>query len=140
MRNASNPYGHQRSHAAAGWKDEKQGREQAKGTFMRFWHLGVLLVEGAVSLTCTVLESGPQQVRGTVVSTLNDTVIVREFDQKTSHTDRVSPSAVITRDGRPVKLADLKSGDVVQMLVGSPQGPLVTQISAKTDRHSPRHP
>lgn len=99
---------------------------------MRFWHLGVLLVEGAVSLTCAVLENGPQQVRGTVVGTLNDTVVVRDADQRTSHTDRVSPSAVITRDGRPAKLAELKSGDFVLMFVGSPQGPLVTKIAAQT--------
>ncbi|HEY5316242.1 MAG TPA: hypothetical protein VIK18_27180 [Pirellulales bacterium] len=105
---------------------------------MRFWHLGLLLVEGAVSLTCTALESGPKQVCGTVVGTLNDTLVVREFDQRTSHTDRVSRSAVITRDGRPAKLADLKLGDSVQMLVGSPQRPLVTKIVATTAQHSTR--
>ena len=105
---------------------------------MRFWHLGVLLIEAAVSLMCTVVDSGPEQVRGRVVGTLNDTVIVRDFKRQISHTDRVSPNAVITRDGRPAKLADLKSGDIVQMLVGSPQGPLVTKIAAEAVERSKR--
>ena len=99
---------------------------------MRFWHLALLLVEGAVSLTFAVLEPGPQKVCGTVVGTLNDTVVVRQLHDRTSHTDRVSPTAVITRDGKPARLADLKAGDFVQMLVGSAHEPLVTSIDAKT--------
>jgi len=96
------------------------------------------LVEGAVSLTFTVLEPGPQKMCGTVVGTSNDTVVVRDLHDRTPHTDRVSPTAVITLDGRPASLADLKAGDFVQLLVGSPQDPLVTNIEARTLERSDR--
>lgn len=106
---------------------------------MRFWHIGLLLIEGAVSLACTVLDDRQQPVRGTLVSIVNDTVVVRTLDDGMPQTDRVSPAATITRDGRPARLADLKAGDIVQLMVGSSHGPIVTEISAKTlEAHPPR--
>lgn len=99
---------------------------------MRFWHLALLLVEGAVSLTFTMLDPEPQKMRGTVVNTAGDTVVVCDLYDRSAHTGHVSPATVITRDGKSATLTDIKAGDFVQMSVGSTDSSRVTSIEAQT--------
>jgi len=98
-----------------------------------FHRVGSLFfVAVALSWGMSVPAQAVDSHQGKVVETSASKLVMTDMEGKKPHPMEVPTSATVTRDGKEVKLSDLKAGDTITVTTDTQDGKsMVTKVEAK---------
>jgi hypothetical protein len=106
--------------------------QSAKETIMLHRVLSVFLVALALTMGALGCQSAPATHQGKVVEVGVGTLTMTDTAGTNQHTHEVASNAVITCEGKPCGLTDMKVGDMVTVTTDTQDGKtLATKIAVK---------